>query len=209
MAANDKQDRPLGAATTGVVAAVGSLALVATSCGFGALPSSARGVQPVHVQGLPRAASGGQGTGSGSEQGSARPADERTAVIGAWRASQRAFESATASADPTAPGLEATTMPPEQSVMQQAIAEMQAAGERGRGPVDLGQPSIVATTPTEATVRACIHDAEVVVDDSTDKPVPGILGRVADELVVSLMMLQNGVWKLADESVRTDACVAP
>jgi RNase P/RNase MRP subunit p29 len=83
---------------------------------------------------------------------------------------------------------------------------MRASGEVARGPVDLGDPRIVASTSNEATVRSCLHDAEVVVSRATGQPVPGIEGRVADELVVSLMVETEGEWKLSDQTVREDEC---
>ena len=83
---------------------------------------------------------------------------------------------------------------------------MREADEFARGPVDLGFPTVVASTSTEATIRSCLIDGEIVISRRTGLPVAGVEGRVANELVISVMERPDGEWVLADQSVREIAC---
>lgn len=186
----------------GVSAGMLSVALLGAAC---AVPA-ARGVRPLAVDGVT-----GGGT-SASARGSLVPSpvpgvDSSAApqILSAWRSAEQAFESAAQTADPTAPALLATTIDPQLSFTESLLASMRTSGETAHGPVDLGQPHVVASTGEEATVRSCLHDAEVVVGPGGD-PVPGIAGQVATELVISLVVDTGGEWKLSDQSVRVVSC---
>ena len=144
-----------------------------------------------------------------SEGGGAGEAAGQAEIVAAWRSAQQAFEDGALVPDPTEPELSATTVNPQLSFTQALLAGMQASGDVASGPVDLGEPRVVASTANEATVRSCLHDAEVVVSRTTGQPVPGIEGRVDDELVVSLMVRTGGEWKLSDQTVREDECGTP
>ncbi len=129
-------------------------------------------------------------------------------IVGAWRSAQQAFENAALSADQSEPELVATTVEPQLGTTQSLLAGMRAADEVARGSVGLGRPMIVAATLTEATVRSCLKDAEIVISKRSGRAVPGLEGRVADELVISVMERRKGEWMLADQSVREAACEA-
>lgn len=144
-----------------------------------------------------------------SPGGGAGEAAGQAEIVAAWRSAEQAFEDAALVPDPAEPALEATTVDPQLSFTQALLGGMQASREVARGPVDLGEPRVVASTANEATVRSCLHDAEVVVSKTTGQPVSGIEGRVADELVVSLMVKTEGEWMLSDQTVREDECGTP
>ncbi|MGB7050683.1 MAG: hypothetical protein WBG41_03860 [Acidimicrobiales bacterium] len=141
-----------------------------------------------------------------SPGGGAGEAAGQAEIVAAWRSAEQAFEDAALVPNPAEPALEATTVDPQLSFTQALLGGMQASREVARGPVDLGEPRVVASTANEATVRSCLHDAEVVVSKTTGQPVSGIEGRVADELVVSLMVKTEGEWMLSDQTVREDEC---
>ncbi len=190
-----------------------SLASLAAGCAAGTTPGATSGIRPLSASG--QSPLDGRGSGDTSRSGALPEApngplriapSEESDVLSAWRAAEQAFESAALSADASAPGLGATTTEPQLSYSEDLLAAMSESGEAATGPVDLGHPTVVASTTSEATVRSCLHDAEVVVVLSTGRPVPGIAGQIADELVISLMTQADGEWKLADQSVRPGAC---
>jgi hypothetical protein len=191
------------AARLGAVGIV-SISLLATACSV----TTGRGVQPLALQGSGhRPPPGGLGArAAGTVTDSVDDPATGAAILMAWRSAQLAFQSAALTADPGEPALTATTVDPQLSFTQALLAGMIASGEESRGPVDLGQPTVVAATSDEATVRSCLHDAEIVVSRASGRPVPGIEGRAADELVVSLMVRTEGVWKLSDQTVRESSC---
>lgn len=183
-------------------AALCAVVVLGTSCAS----QSSRGVQPLHLRGLERGlearAAESPGDGAGEAAGQAE-------IVAAWRSAQQAFGESALVPDPAEPELSATTVNPQLSFSQALLGGMQASGEVARGRIDLGEPSVVASTSNEATVRSCLRDAEVVVSRATGQPVPGIEGRVADELVVSLMVKTAGEWQLSDQTVREDQCGTP
>lgn len=176
--------------------------VVGTSCTG---PSGA-GIQPLHMRDL------GSGLGArvaedrGDEPGQAAGQAE---ILAAWRSALEAFEAGALVPDPAEPALAATTVNPQLSFSEALLSGLQASGDVARGRIDLGDPKVVASTSNEVTVRSCLHDAEIVVSRTSDQPVAGIEGRVADELVVSLMVRTEGDWKLSDQTVREDECGTP
>lgn len=187
------------------------MAALGAGCGAGAASEPNTGVQALRLADHAGVPGGQQGVrGRVESTRTASPASGENGataeVLSAWRAAELAFESAARTADSAEPALAATTGDPQLSFTENLLSQMRGSGEAARGPVDLGQPTLVSATATEATVRACLHDAEIVYVLATGRPVPGIAGQVADELVVSLMARTAGVWKLVDQSVRVDAC---
>ena len=180
---------------------------------------AAEGIQPLHpgaIAGPSTGSSSGDrapararspSPGSQAAQGPARaPSGEDPEVIGAWRTAERAFENAALSADTSEPELIATTVEPQLGTSESLLNGMREADEFARGPVDLGFPTVVASTSTEATIRSCLIDGEIVISRRTGLPVAGVEGRVANELVISVMERPDGEWVLADQSVREIAC---
>lgn len=127
-------------------------------------------------------------------------------VISAWIAAELAFENAARTADATAPELAATTVAPQLPSSELLLTLIRLAGEVATGPVAFGDPQVVTLGPDLATVRACVHDSEVVVSAATGRPVPGMLGQVDFELFSSTMELTASGWKLADQTVGVGQC---
>jgi hypothetical protein len=179
-----------------------AVAVLGTSC---ASPVGPR-VQPLHIEGP---GSGLVARVASNPGGEAAEAAGQAEIIAAWRSAQQAFEESALLPDPAEPALSATTVNPQLSFTEALLRGIQESGGVARGPVDLGYPTVVASTSSEATVRSCLHDGEIVVSRTTGQPVPGIDGRVADELVVSLMVKTEGEWMLSDQTVREDECGTP
>jgi hypothetical protein len=164
------------------------------------------GVQPLHIK---DSGSGLVARVADSSGGEAGGVAGQAVILAAWRSAQQAFEDAALLPDPAEPALSATTVNPQLSFTEALLGGIRASGDVARGPVDLGVPRVVASTSNEATVRSCLHDAEIVVSRTTGQPVPGIDGRVANELVVSLMVKTESEWMLSDQTVREDECGTP
>jgi hypothetical protein len=130
----------------------------------------------------------------------------RTQVVAAWLSAEQAFDTAALTSDPAQPDLVATTVAPQLGWSQSLLQRMQAEGLVARGPVDLGDPQVTSLSADRATVRACLHDAEVVVVAASGRPVPGVLGQVDDELVASTMESTPTGWKLSTQTVRVGQC---
>lgn len=208
--------------TTGL-AAVSICSVVFLGAACGVAPSS-EGIQPLRSGALGAPSTGPR---SGEQTGVPGPAGHPTRtelaqgqaaqgqagdaageIIAAWRSAQQAFENAALSADPSAPELAATTVEPQLGTSQSLLDGLRVADEVARGSVDVGQPVIVAATTTEATVRSCLKDAEIVISDRTGRPATGVEGQIAHELVMSLMERTERGWMLADQMVREAACTA-
>ncbi len=137
-----------------------------------------------------------------------RPSPEDVAVVSAWMAAEQAFEGAALTADPDEPDLAATTVPPQLGVSVAALTEMRNADDVAVGTPWWGAPRVEAGPGGRATVRACLHDTEIVVNRISRVPVPGILGEVADESFASVMTLTADGWKLTDQTIRDRTCTA-
>ncbi len=158
-------------------------------------------------------------TGPGTVAGPIRLGTGRTAssvsvpasqspVISAWIAAQLAFEDAVRTTDASAPELTATTVEPQLSWVESFVTLVRAAGDIAMGAVTFGHPQASPRGPGLATVRACVHDADVVVSAATHRPVPGVLGQVDDEAFTSIMEHTTEGWKLANQSVEVGPCNA-
>jgi hypothetical protein len=127
-------------------------------------------------------------------------------VIAAWLASQRAFETAAFTADPSEPALAATTIDPQLSSTRALLEKMHAAGQIARGTRHYGKPEVLALQGDQAIVQSCDYDTEIAVWAASGQPVPGVTGQVAHELVNSTMELTGSGWKLLDQNVGTGQC---
>ena len=127
-------------------------------------------------------------------------------IISAWLAAQKAFHDAALTSDPNAPELAATMVSPLLDNVRANLAQLRAEGDIAKGRTDWGHPHITARGPTGTEVASCIHDAEIGIVAKTGKPVPGVAGQAAYELVTSVMQLTSNGWKQADQTVEADKC---
>jgi hypothetical protein len=127
-------------------------------------------------------------------------------IISAWLAAQKAFHDAALTSDPNAPELAATMVSPLLDTIRTNLAQFRAQGEIARGPTDWGNPHITASGTSGTEVVSCIHDEEIGIVAKTGKPVAGIAGQAAYELVTSVMQLTPGGWKEADQTVQANKC---
>ncbi len=171
-----------------------------SSCALAACGGSAS-----HAASAPAARGSGvhHGTVPGTASGSTGATGQ---IASAWLAAQVAFHDAALTADPSAPGLAATMVPPQLPGAQSALAAMRSHGELARGPDYYGTPRVSGVTGTTATVVSCIHDEELVYYAATGQPVPGVLGQPDYELVTSTMARTPTGWKVSDQRVQVGAC---
>jgi hypothetical protein len=180
----------------------GALAVVVGAALLGALLAGCGGPGPgsasgrIRIRSAPTAVTGTDASATLS----GRP------VISAWIAAQLAFENAVRTADATAPELAATSVVPQLAWAESFLTLVRAAGEVATGPVAFGDPQVVSQGPDLATVRACVHDGEVVISAATGRPVAGVLGQVDYELFTSVMERTASGWKLANQSVEVGQC---
>ncbi len=127
-------------------------------------------------------------------------------VASGWLAAEGAFADAARTSDPFAPELAATTLAPQLGWTRSLLERMSAAGLVARGPVHYGTAHVAGLRGNDATVRACAMDAEIVVSETTGRPVPGPLGQVAFELFTSKMQFTKGGWKLVSQFVGERRC---
>jgi hypothetical protein len=83
---------------------------------------------------------------------------------------------------------------------------MRSEDQIARGAVDYGSPRVTALTTGQATVEACVHDAEIVVSAASGRPVEGVLGQVDYELFISTMESTGSGWKLLTQRVEAGRC---
>ncbi len=148
----------------------------------------------------------GGSTTDPSHSTSSTPAVPHEAVISAWLAAEEAFHQAALTSDSADPGLAATMVNPELSVVQSALSKLRAEGVIGRGPTFYGSPHVPSSTSSTATVVSCIHGEEVAVYEKTGAPIAGVLGQTDFELVTSTMRLTENGWKLAGQTVGVGEC---
>ncbi len=127
-------------------------------------------------------------------------------IVSAWIAAEQAFDDAARSADPDQPELAATTIDPQLTWSQEVLTQMRQGGQVAVGLNRFGHPRVLSNRGGLATVEACAHDAEIVVQVATGIPVPGEPGQVDDDHFVSTMQLTATGWKLADQSVEANQC---
>ncbi len=127
-------------------------------------------------------------------------------VAAAWLSAEEAFANAALTSDPDQPDLLATMVAPQLPWSRSLLAQMRSAGQVAKGPVLYGTPAVTILGGGRATVRACVHDEEVVVWAATGQPVPGEPGRVDYELFESTMELTGSGWKLLTQRIGVDQC---
>ncbi len=181
------------------VAVAVAVGLFVTSCGVAPLAGHAR----ISAGGTSAVAGTVAGTLAGPPGNSSSESDQ---VVAAWIAAQQAFDSAALSADPSTPGLAATTVPPQIDASRSLLEQMSEADEHAEGVVRFGTPRVVSMQATLAEVRSCVHDAEIVVSATSGVPVAGVLGEVDYELFESTMESTPSGWKLMTQTVGAGAC---
>jgi hypothetical protein len=125
-------------------------------------------------------------------------------ILAAWNAAMAAFETASRAADPDAPAIRATIVPPELAKTWSLLESMRTAGYVMTGPVDHGNPVVLDVKANMATVRTCEWDAEILVSATTGQHALGLGGTKAFELVTSTMTLTAQGWKLADLTAQVE-----
>lgn len=128
-------------------------------------------------------------------------------VLAAWQTEHEAYAKALRDLNPKDPALAQSAVNP---ALQRAVAYIAVAKAQGivvRGSQDLGTPVVVSLTPTsapdKAVVRACIHDALVLINGKTGKPVPGMAGQVTFALEHTTLKFVEGVgWMVSDNDVK-------
>ncbi|MHB1548773.1 MAG: hypothetical protein ACYCX8_08560 [Acidimicrobiales bacterium] len=129
-----------------------------------------------------------------------------TAVLAAYRAGWKAFEQALATANPADPALAATMVEPQLQSVKANLLSDQVHGMVGRGTTTL-HPKVVSISATTATVVDCAYSTAELVYARTGKPVPPVTPPENDG-VRSTLVLVNGAWKVAKQTV-TDGKCAP
>ena len=170
--------------------------LLVTSCGGGGPLAGPGRISTAGMSATPGRPAGPTGN----------PSSESELVASAWIAAQQAFDSAALSADPSAPGLAATTVPPQIDASRSLLEQMREAGELAAGVVRFGTPQVGSIRATLASVRSCVHDAEIVVSATSGVPVAGVLGEVDYELIESTMESTPSGWKLMTQTVGAGRC---
>ena len=177
-------------AAAGALVMLALLASLLAACGSSGPPSVAG---PIRI---------------GAERTASKVSVPGSPVISAWIAAQLAFEDAARTADATAPELAATTVEPQLSWAESFVTLIRAAGDVATGPVAFGDPQVSPRGPGLTTVRACVHDSDVVVAAATGRPVAGVLGQADVESFTSIMEHTADGWKLANQSVEAGKCSA-
>jgi hypothetical protein len=149
------------------------------------------------------AACGGSGA-STSTTASSSPTTK--AIVTAWLAAQKAFDTAAITSDANSPDLAVTMISPQLDHVRKNLATFASLGYGARGPTFYGNPKVQDVRDTQAEVVSCVHGEEIEIDLKTGKPVSGVLGRSAYELVKSAMRRTPNGWKLANQSVDVGGC---
>jgi len=128
------------------------------------------------------------------------------AIVKAWFAAQRAFDAAAMTSDAHSPMLAATMISPQLDHVRENLESFASRGYAARGPTYFGKPTVRNQRDSKADVESCVHGEEIEVDMKTGKPIPGVLGQSAYELVNSVMRRTPSGWKLANQTVVVDGC---
>src|SRR5664280_265016 len=155
------------------VAVAVAVGLFITSCGVAPLAGHAR----ISAAGTSAVAGPLAGPLAGPPGNSSSESDQ---VVAAWIAAQQAFDSAALSADPSTPGLAATTVPPQIDASRSLLEQMSEADEHAEGVVRFGTPRVVSMQAT--------------------------LAEVDYELFESTMESTPDGWKLMTQTVGAGAC---
>jgi hypothetical protein len=156
------------------------------------------------ISSLCLAACGGPGA-STTTTASSSPTTK--AIVTAWFAAQKAFDSAALSSNANSPDLAATMISPQLEHVRMNLATFASLGYRATGTTQYSKPQVRSQTSTQAQVASCVRDREIEVVESTGKPVSGVLGRRAFEKINSVMRKTSSGWKLADQTVAVSGCV--
>lgn len=127
-------------------------------------------------------------------------------ILTAWRAAETAFYEAEANPKGLfSPALNDALADPLLLQVKRNLAGDEHAGIIGRGIWDLGQPRVTSlspnlTDPTVAVVESCIHDAQILVFQSSGKPLPGLAGQPDWSGQVSTMVRSGTTWRLSNQT---------
>lgn len=171
------------------VAPLVSLALVLTACGTSPnLVSTTRGTRPHTI---------------GASETTTTP-NSATEVIQAYRASWKAFEQASLTANAYDPQLTATMVGTQLQNVRANLLGDQHAGAVGRGTVTL-HPRITSLSATTASVVDCAYSTAELIYAKTGKQVPPITPPENDG-IESTLVLTDGIWKVSQQSVTEGSC---
>lgn len=134
------------------------------------------------------------------------PSPATNTIISAWFAAQRAFDAAAINSDAHSPRLAATMISPQLEHVRENLQTFASLGYGARGPTYFGKPKVRDQAANQAHVVSCVHGEEIEIDMKTGKPVPGVLGQSAYELVNSAMRRTASGWKLANQTVVVGGC---
>jgi hypothetical protein len=150
------------------------------------------------------AACGGSGASTST---TATTTPTTKAIVTAWFAAQKAFDSAALTSDANSPKLAATMISPQLDHVRTNLGTFSSLGYRARGTTHYSSPRIRNQSSARAEVASCVHDEEIEFVTKTGSPVPGVLGRAAYEQISSVMRKTSSGWKLADQTVTVGGCV--
>ena len=131
-------------------------------------------------------------------------AKTKAEVIAAWRAAENAFYIAESEANgESSPMLSATMVNPQLQLVQRNLRLDHSQGLIGRGTWNLGSPLVVSLEPSAhpatATVRSCIDDTAILINEKTGQPVAGVAGTPDWVSETSSMVLTDSGWKLRNQ----------
>lgn len=149
------------------------------------------------------AACGGSGASTST---TASTSPTTGAIVKAWFAAQRAFDAAAMTSDAHSSMLAATMISPQLDHVRENLESFASKGYGARGPTYFGKPRVQVQRASQADVVACVHGEEIEIDMKTGKPVSGVLGQSAYELVNSVMRRTPSGWKLANQKVVVGGC---
>jgi hypothetical protein len=147
------------------------------------------------------------GASGASTSTTASTSQATKAIIKAWFAAQKAFDSAAMTSDAHSPLLAETMMSPQLDHVRENLESFASLGYRAKGTTHYSSPRVGSQDSARADLTSCVRDNEVEFVEETGKPVTGVLGRVAFEKINSVMRKTANGWKLADQTVVVDGCV--
>ena len=165
------------------VTALASMALVLTACGSS--PNAAPTTR------------GSSADTTGVSKSTTTLNSTASAVLQAYRASWKAFEQASSSANAYDPQLAATMVGTQLQNVRANLLGDQHAGAVGRGTITL-HPKIASISATTASVVDCAYSTAELIYAKTGKPVPPIAPPENDG-IQSTLVLTGGTWKVSQQ----------
>jgi hypothetical protein len=172
------------------VTALASMALVLTACGSS--PNAAPTTR------------GSSANTTGVSKSTTILNSTTSAVLQAYRASWKAFEQASLSANAYDPQLGATMVGTQLQNVRANLLGDQHAGAVGRGTITL-HPKIASISATTASVVDCAYSTAELIYAKTGKQVPPIAPPENDG-IQSTLVLTGGTWKVSQQKVTEGHC---